>query len=506
MIPKHELPELSGTSSGALGGAARFVRHHVWRLSAISAALVVPCFWHRHLEAGDLGSHLYNAWLVQLIERGEAPGLWVGRQWNNVLFDWLLGGLGSLFGLHAAERIAVALAVLVFFWGAFALVCAAVGKAPWFVAPLLAAVAHGWTFEMGLFNYYVSIGLAFFGIALFWRGRGWERLAPLLVAPVAYVAHPLGLGLLVAIAIYIGLGEVVRGRWRLALFLGAAGALVAAHFYLGRHFVMDPPDDPYYVFNGSDQLLLFGTRYQVVAWGFLLVVLVAVAMDLIRRWRERGDANSAGPIWKRFGLALEMYALIGIGVFALPDGIHLPEYPAAVALLTERLTSVSAVLLICLLAAMRPRRWHVLASAGVALIFFGFLFEDTGRISAMETRVEELVRTIPRDSRVMATILSPPGSRVVMQHIVDRACIGWCFSYGNYEAASQQFRVRAREGNPYVMTSDKNTAAMEEGWYEATAQDLPAWAIYQCGSDETDLCIRALEEGEAVDEPGVHPK
>ena len=27
----------------------------------ISPALLIPCFWHRHIQAGDLASHVYNA-------------------------------------------------------------------------------------------------------------------------------------------------------------------------------------------------------------------------------------------------------------------------------------------------------------------------------------------------------------------------------------------------------------------------------------------------------------
>ena len=98
---------------------ARFTRQEAARFAAVSAALLIPVYWHRRIEAGDLASHLYNAWLAQLIRQGQAPGLWIARQWNNVLFDWLLSGLGSVFGLRVAERIAVSFAVLIFFWGAF---------------------------------------------------------------------------------------------------------------------------------------------------------------------------------------------------------------------------------------------------------------------------------------------------------------------------------------------------------------------------------------------------
>src|SRR5580704_3843492 len=111
---KTEIPGTVQTHPSKFLRYARFV--------GVSAAVLVPVFWHRRIEAGDLGSHLYNAWLAQLIRQGQAPGLWLARQWNNVLFDLLLSGLGSAFSLHMAEKIAVSFAVLIFFWGAFALI------------------------------------------------------------------------------------------------------------------------------------------------------------------------------------------------------------------------------------------------------------------------------------------------------------------------------------------------------------------------------------------------
>src|ERR1700749_2695856 len=86
-----------------------FVRAKKWLIVAISIAMIVPCFWHRRIEAGDLGSHVYNAWLAQLIEKGQAPGLYIVRQWNNVLFDWLLLHTANIAGFAAAEKIIVSL-------------------------------------------------------------------------------------------------------------------------------------------------------------------------------------------------------------------------------------------------------------------------------------------------------------------------------------------------------------------------------------------------------------
>ena len=164
-----------------------FMRDHWPRLVLISALVTVPCLWHRHFEAGDLASHVYNAWLAQLIQHGQAPGLYIVRQWNNVLFDSTLIGLAKLVGLRTAERIATSAAVLIFFWGSFAFVSFVARRAAWNLIPVIAIFAYGWTFEEGLMNYYVSIGLAFFGLALLrselrWRkslGRdsGWLNLA-----------------------------------------------------------------------------------------------------------------------------------------------------------------------------------------------------------------------------------------------------------------------------------------------------------------------------------------
>jgi hypothetical protein len=495
----RELQFGSDSRTPVLAPSLVFLRQHIWKFLTISVAVLTPCFWHRNIEAGDLGSHLYNAWLAQLIQHGQAPGLWIARQWNNVLFDFLLSGLGSIFGLHAAERIAVSLAVLIFFWGTFALVCAATRRAPWFLLPLMAMISYGWTFELGFFNYYISLGISFFGIAIAWRGTARERLASLVLLPLAFLAHPLGAIWLVAAAIYVTTREIAPNRFRLGVLLTAIAMLVGLHFYLARHFIMDPPDEPYYTFTGADQFLLFGKLYAVPAAATGLFVLIVLAADAVRRRRD-------STFWRYYQTPLELLVILSVSVVALPDGIHLPQYPTAIALLTERLTSVTAVLFCCLLGAASPRRWHLIACGGIAVVFFSFLYRDTAVINRMESSVERLVRTVPRDQRILATIGTFPGSRVLIQHIVDRACIGHCFSYGNYEAATQQFRIRARPGNPYVMTYDRDTGAMEDGSYTVKPEDLPAWQIYQCGLAGTDLCIRSLSAGEDNDETGVHPE
>ena len=79
----------------------------------VSAVMLIPCFWQRHIQAGDLASHVYNAWLAQLVGQGKAQGVYTVWQAKNVLFDLMLLKLGGIFSFGAAERIAVSLCVLV---------------------------------------------------------------------------------------------------------------------------------------------------------------------------------------------------------------------------------------------------------------------------------------------------------------------------------------------------------------------------------------------------------
>src|SRR5690242_16358379 len=121
----------SSSREFALGAALRFVRGNALALIAVSTLLVVPCFWHTHIQAGDLGSHVYNAWLAQLAQRHEVSGIVVVNQWNNVLFDLLMLHAANVFGFVAAERIVVSLGVLLFFWGAFSFLAIVSGRVPW---------------------------------------------------------------------------------------------------------------------------------------------------------------------------------------------------------------------------------------------------------------------------------------------------------------------------------------------------------------------------------------
>jgi hypothetical protein len=470
------------------------------KVLAVSAALLAPCFWHKALVAGDLGSHLYNAWLVQLEKSGQAPGLWIAPQWTNVLFDWMLEGFANFLPIHLAGRAAVYITVLTFFWGAFAFVSVAKGRPAWVIAPLLGMVAFGWTFQIGFFNYYLSLGLAFVGIAVFWNQRGWRRIVPMILSPIIAVAHPFGFAWFVGAVASIVIAEVWPCRPYLSTIV-ALGILGGTGWYLHHHYRVEPAAHSAIFFNGLDQILLARTYLVPLAGlaGLALFAIISISRDLIGHGAEMVfPANSL--------ILLQLYIVVEACILLLPDAIYTHQISVPLRAITPRTTSLSAVLLCGLIACATQRRWHFPALLGTSVIFFVLLYHDTGTLSSIEQEVEQLVQTVPPGERMLFTVHQPRNYRFWGAHIVDDACIGHCFSYGNYEAATNAFRVRALQGNRIVMSGVEQIAAAELGEYTVQPEDLPAQLVYQCGPSWTDLCIRSLQAGEKNGSFDFRPK
>jgi hypothetical protein len=481
---------------------SQFVRAPKWLILLISLAMIVPCLWHRRIEAGDLGSHVYNAWLAQLIEKGQAPGLYIVRQSNNVLFDWLLLDTANIAGFAAAEKIAVSLCVLIFFWGVFSFVAAASGQPPWFLAPAIAMLTYGYSFNMGFLNYYLSLGLASFSLALLWRGRGLQWLFGLLLVPFVLLAHPIGFLWLAGAALYIALWTKLPGWWKLAVPSAAVVFPFAIHSYLMHQtkFPVDWYHDPFYIMTGADQLTLYGQRYAVLGLVALAFGMACALVDVILRRRDVS-------FWQSLRLPAELYFIAVLAVALMPENLRPSITGAWIGLLASRLTAISAIFGLCLMAFLKPRKWHLVGFSACAIVFFAFLYQDTLVLNRMESNVEALVNHLPFGTRVIATIWAQPGSRIsFIGHIADRACIGHCFSFANYEASSGQFRIRAKPGNPVVSASDDDTEDMQAGEYDVEDEDLPLKQIYQCDEkDLTKLCIRDLAAGEKNGRLGYKP-
>ncbi|HEX8881519.1 MAG TPA: hypothetical protein VF749_15875 [Candidatus Acidoferrum sp.] len=498
MGPLQDIFETWGRFLYDENATVAFLRRRRWLVLAVSAAVLIPCFWHRRIEAGDLASHVYNAWLAQLIEKGQAPGLSIVRQWDNVLFDVLLLGLAKAVGFAAAQRVAVSLCVLVFFWGVFAFITAVSGAPPWVLTPCLAMLAYGYSFSMGFINYCFSIGLACFGLAIVWRPRRVDWVGGAMFAILTFVAHPIGFLWLLGMVAYMRVRAKLSGWWKLLLPLAAVAGFYAVHWY-----TLDRPDlsadwnrGPFYLYNGADQLVLYGKRYIALAAASFGFGVACVAADLLARPREPG-------FWKRLELPFEWYAVAFCATALLPENLRPSPDAGWIGLLGSRLTAVSAIFGLCVLGSLKPRKWHLAGFGVCGLIFFAFLYQDTGWLNRLEANAEGLTRGLAPGTRVLVTIDAPRGSRIqFIHHSVERACIGHCFSYENYEPASREFRVRVRDGSRVVTSSTDAAEDMASGDYEVDQTDLPLKQIYQCDrADLTKLCIRDLTAGEDLSAP-----
>jgi hypothetical protein len=467
-----------------------------------SAAILIPCYWHRHVQAGDVASHVYNAWLANLAGEGKAPGIYLVWQWKNVLFDLMLANLAKVFGFGAAEKIAVSVCVLVFFWGVFALMTVESRRRLRFLLPGLAMLTYGYVFYMGFMNYYLSLGLACFGLAALWNGSRRGILAAVLLLPLTLLAHPLGFLWLLSVGIYRLLWPRMRGwmEWVPPAAAIAIGLIVRWVVLRHPEFQADWPEKPFLQWNGADQLWVFGAETRYVEIAVVVFVVVATLMDLFP-WRMEGKR------WKKRRIFLELYGVAFCLTSLLPENLRPDPNQGWIGMLVSRLTLISAIFALAWLGTLRPRAWHLAVLGACAAAFFIFTYQGTAIAERMEENAERITRELPYGTRVLATILEPGDFRIGTLHVVDRACVGHCFVFSNYEPSTRQFRVRVSEGSPVAVASTDDSEDMQYGSYEVQEEDLPLKEIYQCDpADWTKLCVRDLREGEKNGAGGYRPE
>jgi hypothetical protein len=448
--------------------------------------VLVPCFWQSRVQAGDLGSHIYNAWLAQLIGQGQAPGLRVMGQTTNVLFDLLLGALFQACGAAAAQRIAVSVAVLVFFWGAFAFV-AAVARRPWPMAPALAMLGYGWVFHMGFFNFYLSLGLCFWALALAWDARPRGRLLAVPLLALAYLAHGLPVVWDMGVLAYAWLWRRLTRRARGYLLGASLAALV-----LMRAAVVGWLRTRWYTgqiwhITGADQLCVYGGKYRLAAC-VLLAVWIGMAIE-----RRRGPHGAGG---QGGGALPPILMLTAACIFVIPNVIWIRPDRHQLAYISERMSLPLGIAVCALLAGAPARAWQRCAMAAVTLLFFGFLFADERALNDFEDQLDRVVARIPPGQRVLLSV-DVPGSQVnALAHMIDRACIGRCWSYANYEPPSGDFRIRIVGATSLIAPTDGEASRLEDGSYVVKPNDLPLAQIRTDGAGR--LVVRHPPPGKPI--------
>lgn len=441
------------------------------RAAIVSVLLLVPCFWQTHIQAIDLSSHLYNAWLSILIGQGKAPGLAIVAQRTNVLFDLMLAALMRAAGPWGAEHIAVPLTVLVFFWGAFAMICTVSNRRPWYLLTLIAMLAYGWTYHMGFMNFYLSLGLSFWAFALLWKLEWKFKLCALPLVALAYVAHALPVAWLGGAMVYTGLARRIRPRARPILMFAAVALLAILRQFLMTHFPTRWEAAQFVSMTGADQMSVFESKYHP-----LVFVLLAIWISLFLRLVIRRS-----PARVLFSIPFQLCVVVGAAVLFLPGAILLPGYNHALRYISERMSLIVGVAGCALLGPVSPGSREKAAIAVLMGLFFSFLYVDTRSLNYVESLMEQSVAQMPPGARVISALCDQRRDVNLLGHTLDRVCIGHCFSYANYEPSSGAFRVRVAGPNSIVVAEDRDSNALQEGRYVVKPGDVPLYQIYLRG-------------------------
>ena len=444
------------------------------------AAALLPCFWQSRIQAGDLGSHIYNAWLAQLAAAGQAPGIVVVPQTTNILFDWMLSAFLSAFGADLAQRFAVSLAVLAFVSGAWAFVRAVAGRTSWEMLAFLLPLAYGWVFHIGFFNFYLSLGLCFWALAAAWNFKPAGLGIAACILAGAYVAHALPVLWAAAVLVYVWIARRLGPGRRTALVGASVLAIFILRIVTGTLWATRWSGSQLTNISGLDQLLVYDDKYAVIV-AALLVLAVLRFVKLIRA---------------KIGLTvpLQVFLLTAAGVLFLPGSVLLPGYKHSLAFIAERMSLAIGVLLCALLAQAPSRPWERYAAVAAAALFFVFLYRDERALNRFEDRMAALVSRLPSNQRMVAGI-DAPGLRInALSHMLDRICVNRCYSYANYEPSTAQFRVRVTGESPLIASTYEESFALQIGTYVVKERDVP---LYQILVDQHGkMGIRELQAGQ----------
>lgn len=459
-------------------------------MAGLAVALLIPCFWQPYIEAGDFASHLYNAWLAGQVQQGRVPGLTLAHPFTNVLADWGLQALSDAFGPAWAARVMAALAVQIFFWGAFSWITVLHGRHPWIVAPFLAMLSYGLIFRLGFLNFYLSTGLTLCLMALLWHPR-WNRFyIALPVALLAFLAHPLPLiwGLL-ALA-YVAIAERLSGKMRVLLLPTAFALLILIQTGLTALFpnrwslarLVDLGG--ILGLAGAGQFWLYGNKYLIIVAASLLLWAILI----LERVDQKGMLSD--PI-------VHLWSLNVVGFVLLPQGIQFPNYQFGLLYISERISLFIAILFCAVIGGCRYGRGLTRLSALVAAAFFTFAYMDERAMNRVQAQIAVLLAGLPPGQRVVVALQDTGSDRLNgLVHIGSGACVGHCFDYANYEAATGQFRIHVSGPNPFVAPTMKLVGEMELGKHVVTSAEAPLYSVCPSTNPSPQLVLRKLEAGD----------
>jgi hypothetical protein len=193
---------------------------------------------------------------------------------------------------------------------------------------------------------------------------------------------------------------------------------------------------------------------------------------------------------------VQIWSLHVAALVLIPSAIQLPQYQHVLAYIPQRISLLTGILFIMMVGRARYGRGITRFTTLVATVFFTCLYLDGVAFNRVEDQVAALVTRLPPGQRVVAGI-SDAGARLnALMHVVDRACIGRCFSYGNYEPATAQFRIRVTGPTRAVAADMGVVQKLEEGQYVVTAAEDPLYSVCPFEQDPSHFYLRAIHAGQ----------
>jgi hypothetical protein len=356
--------------------------------------------------------------------------------------------------------------------------------------------SYGWVFQTGLFNFYLSIGLALAALSALWTREVRGKVMCLLLSPLIVLAHPLGFVVFVVFAALEQISRRFSTRGVATAFVIAVASIVATRWYLLSHYHVSFSDRPFWMTTGPDQLALYAPIYLAIA---LVVLILFVAQGLeaiVLRY----------PLPKNLHEKLifvgTLYLLLKIALWLLPDEVSWKIGTARASLLVNRATLLCAILVLAIMAILPAHKWKTWAWTVVTSVFFIALYYSTGNLSRLQSTAMNTVRALPPGVRLTASGFWQPSLGVINPHLAERACVQHCFVISNYEIASNQFRIRSDSANSLVAKKLTEIDQMQRGSYVVKTDDLPLFSLHACGP-LGGICLGRLAAGDQNGHPSI---
>jgi len=349
-------------------------------------------------------------------------------------------------------------------------------------------LTYGWVFYMGFFNFYLAAGLSLWALTLNLKRGVVPHVIAAVLLVIAYPAHAIPPLWAACVMAYTLIAERLSWRGSLVFFGVALCGIAGMGHWLTTRYPTYSTSLQALEASAIDQVWVFGLKYLAVSiglaflWGFLLL----------------GVSYSKGMRGMIGDIPFQLCILMAFSIFLFPTRIELPQYKMALTFVTERMTLLQGVLICAFLASAQPPKWLAGAFIPLALIYFSFLYADTASLNKLEQRMEALTASLSPNDRVFSSFRYSDSKVGLLDHTLDRVCLGRCLSYGNYEPVSAAFRVRVTAPNPIVVASIADYAGLRDGGYNVKQSDLPLYQITPCDGNVRDLCLKRLEAGDVT--------